>query len=194
MDVGREDYVYVAENVDEVAQDVNVGVGRREGPQDTFKTATKATKDGMNTGHGEEPYGGSQSDDYDPRPMKYRNWPGYREHVYNATVKFCAESGMDIPMRHAFPDLEAKKHASQGKVQTSPVAAKFDPLGAEDLCGGSQWDDYDPRPMKYRNWPGYREHVYNATVKFCEESGMDIQMRHAFPDLEAKKHANREKV
>ena len=74
------------------------------------------------------------------------------------------------------------------------MAAKFDPVGAEDLCGGSQWDDYDPRPMKYRNWPGYREHVYNATVKFCEESGMDIPMRHAFPDLEAKKHANRAKV
>lgn len=79
VDVGRDDYVYVAENVDETEQEVDV----------------------------EDP-------DYDPRPLKYRNWPGYPEYVYNLTVKFCAESGMDLPIRHL---LEQKLKNSEENVQ-----------------------------------------------------------------------------
>ena len=84
VDVGRDDYVYVAENVDETEQEVDV----------------------------EDP-------DYDPRPLKYRNWPGYPEYVYNLTVKFCAESGMDLPIRHL---LEQKLKNSEENVQASPEA------------------------------------------------------------------------
>ena len=85
LDVGRDDYVYVAESIDEVDRDV-------EGRADDLS--------------GESEW----NEDYDPRPQKYRNWAGYADHVYNATIKFCAESGMDIPIRHAF--LRDKEHVS----------------------------------------------------------------------------------
>ena len=83
LDVGRDDYVYVAESIDEVDRDV-------EGRADDLSRESE------------------WNEDYDPRPQKYRNWAGYADHVYNATIKFCAESGMDIPIRHAF--LRDKEH------------------------------------------------------------------------------------
>ena len=54
----------------------------------------------------------AQDWDDDPRPKKYRNQPGYMDFVYNATTNFCAESGLDLAMRYAYPkeykvDLES---------------------------------------------------------------------------------------
>ena len=47
-----------------------------------------------------------------------------------------------------------------------------EPVQAEKLGKGGT--DYDPRPLKYRNMPGYADMVYNATTNFCYRTGMDI--------------------
>ena len=51
---------------------------------------------------------------------------------------------------------------------------------AEDL-GNTSFDwNHDPRPAKYRNWKGYKDHVRNATVNYCARTGRDVTMRYAF--------------
>ena len=79
-------------------------------------------------------------EDYDPRPLKYRNWPGYAEHVYRETVKFWKKSGMDVPMRHMFARNKEGKIVFKSKLPAEEQ-------GNEDLCS-CKWDDHDdPRPQ-----------------------------------------------
>ena len=40
---------------------------------------------------------------YDPRPLAFRNMPSYRDHVFNATINYCAMSQRDISLRYAIP-------------------------------------------------------------------------------------------
>ena len=42
----------------------------------------------------------------DPRPICYRNMKGYRDFVFNETTNFCAETGLDITMRYAYPKAD----------------------------------------------------------------------------------------
>ncbi|XP_069105157.1 uncharacterized protein [Argopecten irradians] len=50
----------------------------------------------------------------DPRPLKYRNNPGYTSYVHNAAINYCSQSSMDMAMRYLIPvaDLQtaAKDH------------------------------------------------------------------------------------
>ena len=62
--------------------------------------------------------------------------------------------------------------------QGSPVRAKD--IGKQRTHTYGTGDD-DPRPLKYRNMPGKAERVYNATINFCAETGMDIAMKYAYP-------------
>ena len=65
------------------------------------------------------------------------------------------------------------------------------PVRAEDLGkarkGSSDRDDLgtglsdrDPRPKKYRQWSGYDDHLYNATINFCAQSGLDLTQKYAY--------------
>lgn len=39
----------------------------------------------------------------DPRPMKYRNSPGYNDYVRNVTINYVAATGHDLTIRYIFP-------------------------------------------------------------------------------------------
>ena len=38
----------------------------------------------------------------------------------------------------------------------------------------------DPRPMKYRNTPGYNDHVRNVIINYCSRSSKDIALRYIY--------------
>jgi hypothetical protein len=54
------------------------------------------------------------------------------------------------------------------------------PVLAEELGRGVKEDD-DPRPAHLRGHASIMDTVYNATVNFASQSGMDITWRYAFP-------------
>ena len=110
-------------------------------------------------------------DDYDPRPLKYRNWPGYAEHVYRETVKFCKKSGMDIPMRHAFA------RDKEGKIVFKSKLLRAEDRAHEDICS-CKWDDHDdPRPQNIgREIPVKRE-LERAREKGSEEKECPLNMK-----------------
>ena len=58
----------------------------------------------------------SVKNDDDPRPEKYRNRPSYNDELFNATINFAANSGIDISWRYWQPD-EDRKPADLAKAQ-----------------------------------------------------------------------------
>ncbi len=66
--------------------------------------------------------------------------------------------------------LQSYKKPSRAHVRSPVRAGK---LGKGAL-------DFDPRPAKFRNMPGFTDAVYNAAINFCLLSGMDISLRYAF--------------
>ena len=54
------------------------------------------------------------------------------------------------------------------------------PVQAEEIGKGVK-DDDDPRPLKYRNRPSYNDELYNATINYVANSGVDVSWRYAFP-------------
>ena len=79
--------------------------------------------------------------------------------------------------------LEVKQSCTE-QLQTFKKPKKShqgSPVRAEDLGRGFQI--HDPRPIKYQKWSkeNAADHVYNATINFCAESGLDISMRYAMP-------------
>ena len=54
------------------------------------------------------------------------------------------------------------------------------PVRAEKL-GKRASEEYDPRPQKYRNMPGYKDFVYNAIINFCSNTSIDVTLRHQMP-------------
>ncbi|VDI46737.1 Hypothetical predicted protein [Mytilus galloprovincialis] len=38
----------------------------------------------------------------------------------------------------------------------------------------------DPRPLKYRNCPGYNDHIKNTVTNFCSVSSMDLSIRYLY--------------
>lgn len=45
----------------------------------------------------------------DPRPMKYRNMPGYSDHVRNVVLNYCASTSMDIGLRYIYQKADLRQ-------------------------------------------------------------------------------------
>ena len=82
-------------------------------------------------------------------------------------VKFAQEGTLQV--QHSCTDQLQTFKKPSGSHHGSPVRA-------ENL--GKGYPDRDPR-QKFRNWEGYKDHVNNATINFCAQTGLDITMRYA---------------
>ena len=94
-------------------------------------------------------------------------------------VKF-AEEGVLIVQLSCTEQLQTFKRPAR--------AHDGSPVRAEKIGKGA--DDDDPRPLQYRNMPGYADFVRNSVTNFCYHSGLDITMRYAYPkaDVRAAQH------
>ena len=75
------------------------------------------------------------------------------------------------------------QHSCTSELQTFKRPSRShegSPVRANDL--GKGYKIRDPRPEKYRKWSHdqARSHVYNATINFCYETGLDVTMRYAY--------------
>ena len=57
--------------------------------------------------------GKGYNEDYDPRPKKYRNMKSKADYITNATINFCAQSGLDITRRYASTKHNANLGAAE---------------------------------------------------------------------------------
>ena len=56
------------------------------------------------------------------------------------------------------------------------------PVLAEKMGKGTPADDDDPRPLKYRNRPSYNDELFNATINYASNSGVDVSWKYAIPN------------
>lgn len=86
------------------------------------------------------------------------------------------------PMKAENMDFAKKRKTGlPSTASTSTAAASTAPPGgATQAAATSNSDDDDPRPLQFRNRPGYQDDVRNTTVNFCYFSDMDITWRYSF--------------
>ncbi|CAG2210544.1 unnamed protein product [Mytilus edulis] len=57
----------------------------------------------------------------DPRPLKYRNCPGYNDHIKNTVTNYCSVSSMDLSIRYLYEKADIQAAAKDHDYCTMPL-------------------------------------------------------------------------
>jgi hypothetical protein len=104
---------------------------------------------------------------------------GTCKHTAAMLLMLCsfAKSG-DIAVEKACTEsLQIFHHPKKPHIG-SPIKVNNLHLGAKHKIKD---DEYDPRPVKFRNWEGYNAHVSNMVSNYCYETKSDLAFRYLMP-------------